>query len=222
MRNLITIALVLIVAALLYFNIFNRDRFTEQIQELHNINDSLKSQIASRDAKLIEHENYISAKQDSLQKTQEQLIIKQAELRQLEAALDTLPNKVIDIPPDEVYNVLQEIYPTKKEPEYPFAEDQVQDIYLTFLQKRQKELINNNLRYQIGDYQKQVSLLKDVTDKQQQTISLMKKTRIDQDEIIINQDAVIDYQRSEIVRERRRKFFWMGVAGLAIGSAIYF
>jgi len=41
-------------------------------------------------------------------------------------------------------------------------------------------------------------------------------------EIIINQDAVIDYQRSEIVRERRKKFFWMGVAGLAIGSAIYF
>lgn len=217
MRTFVIVSLVLVVVFLLYLN--TRNNYTDQIQQLHTTNDSLREMITARDYELTQKEDYIKEKQDSLKKVQDQLIIKEAELRQLEANYSDLK---VDMPPDEVYDTLQRVYPTEQELKYPFSESQVQNIYLTYLQKKQRGLIISNLQYQMGDYQRQVGLLKDMTKKQEESIFVMKETRADLEKIIVNKDVVIDYHRSEFLRERRKKRLWMVVAGAALGAAIYF
>jgi len=217
MRTFVIVSLVLVVVFLLYLN--TRNNYTDQIQQLHTTNDSLREMITARDYELTQKEDYIKEKQDSLKKVQDQLIIKEAELRQLEADYSDLK---VDMPPDEVYDTLQRVYPTEQELKYPFSESQVQNIYLTYLQKKQRGLIISNLQYQMGDYQRQVGLLKDMTKKQEESIFVMKETRADLEKIIVNKDVVIDYHRSEFLRERRKKRLWMVVAGAALGAAIYF
>ena len=191
-----------------------------QIDVLNARAAALQEQVKEREAIIRQKEHHIIIAEDSINVLQELAKELKGEYKQLEGVLEELAGKVGDIPPDSSYAFLQEeAYPFRGDLKYPFNERQVQGIHLTYLQKRQQDIMLVSLKRQLDVCEEEKQLHHGVSTELRGIIDLMEQNKAD-----VEQRHAIEIERrdKEIRREVRRKRLWQAGAVVAAAAAIIF
>lgn len=198
----------------------NRSEMEEMVERITGLNvrnDILFEDVKERDSLLIAKELRIGQLKDSVDSSKERLASLERDYEDLEQELEDISDSLLQIPVDSSYKFLTtEAYPFPGYKRYPFNEPQVKGIHLTYLEKLKLEEMNYSLVGQIGELKYQTLAQDSVVYESAMVMSMMKKSRQDLEEVILNKDEIIEVQQEQISKKKRKATIWHIVGGTVV------
>lgn len=219
---IVILIIVLTVLFIAYRNQKSANNALGEISDKYRIeNDSLRQAVSNRDALMANYKDSILLAVNAIERLEKELFYLRLIHDSLKVEYDNLADYVNNVPPDSSYYFLVNYaYDHPGEKIYPFNEDQVQGMHLTYLENISCQKISSNLYDQVSGY---LDLL---LNKNSQINALERSSYLCEESLsnymIIdsNQRIIINSQEKEIIRQQRTNKIWKILTGIAFAVGV--